>query len=52
MGENRVVNRSVPIWIHGGPGIGTVNEKIEQELKPVLYTGQAKVENDLEKTSF
>ena len=31
---HKVVNRSIPVRIHGGPGTGTIKEKVELDPDP------------------
>ena len=39
----RDVNGMVPVRVHGGPGIGTVNEKVELESELDLGMGRVQV---------
>ena len=37
---NRVVNRLVPVWVHGGPGTRTIKENVESDPDSELFRNQ------------
>ena len=39
---SRVVNGSVPVWVHGGPGTKTVKKKVEPDPNPELFQNQSR----------